>query len=117
MSLLCPCSDGVTVYPSQADARRSIGVSKTTIAYHLDTYGDLRRVGMGKVRSGNQSAAKPIVVMGHEFPSRIAAARALGISRTRFFLWLRSPTDPRLADLVLGAVMRLDAMAARRAGA
>lgn len=155
-----PCRRGSTVYPSRTAAAEALGVTRSTVNYHMRTHGHLDGVGttcpspcivrgvrhesqmaaakahgvtpsvvatllarhghldnLGTGNRGLNGKSRQTVVMGHTFASRAAAARALGLSRAQLYRWLRAPTDPRLADLVLGAVMRLDAMAARRAAA
>ena len=109
MSLCCPCTRFNVVYPSQAAASRHLGLSKRTIAHHLNTHGNLDRAGMGQRRPwATQNAAKPVSVYGHVFPSRRKAAAALGLSENQIKRWLARPDHPYFVDLILGAVMRLD---------
>lgn len=72
---------GVT-YPSQKAAAEASGVSVQAVSSARQR-GTLDRVGLGPLRAGCPPVfQKPITVQGHTFPSRTAAAEALGIPRS-----------------------------------
>ncbi|MDF3607538.1 NUMOD1 domain-containing DNA-binding protein [Paracoccus sp. DMF-8] len=98
-----------TVHPSIRAAARAHGVSRRTVAYHLDTYGDLSRLGRGKARPGCQNASKVTVIFGREFPSRVAAAKHLGISISQFNRWTRPDASAAMRDMLMAAMMRAEA--------
>lgn len=147
-----PCRRGTVVYPSRTAAAEALGVTRSTVNYHLHTHGNLDRVGstcpspcivrgthypsqkaaaaahgvtpsvvatllarhghldnLGMGNRGLNGKSRQTAVMGHAFPSRAAAARALGMSRTQFYRCLRQPANPHFQDLILGAVMRWQA--------
>ena len=147
-----PCRRGAVVYPSRTAAAEALGVTRSTVNYHLRTHGHLDQVGstcpspcivrgarydsqkeaakahgvtpsvvatllarhghldsLGMGNRGINGKSRQTVVMGHAFPSRAAAARALGMSRTQFYRCLRETANPHFQDLLIGAVMRLDA--------
>ena len=112
----CPCTKGRKVFPSQRAAARALGISKITVAYHLNTHGNLDRAGLGQRRPwATQNAAKPLTVFGHNFPSRTAASRELGVSVSQLRRWQEKPRSPYFHDLILGAVMRWQAQQRRAA--
>lgn len=99
---------GKTYFGIRAVARAH-GVSRKTVAYHLDTHGDLSRLGRGKARPGCQNAAKRTAIFGREFPSRVAAARHFGISISQFNRWTRPDASAAMRDMLLAAMMRAEA--------
>lgn len=67
------------LYPSQSAAARALGVSQSTINQALER-GTQDHVGQGRRwRSG--APLRPCYINGHRWPSRTAAANALGVSR------------------------------------
>jgi hypothetical protein len=97
-----------TLHPSIRAAASAHGVSSRTVAYHLDTHGDLSRLGSGRSRPKCQNAAKTTVVFGREFPSRTAAARCLGISVSQFNRWRHPDASTAMRDMLLAALMRAE---------
>lgn len=76
-----------TLYPSQNDAAKSLGVSPSTICRALEE-GRLDTVGLGKTgRPG-----KPCYLNGRRWPSRAAAARALDVTVPAVCKALKGPS-------------------------
>lgn len=98
-----------TMHPSITAAARAHGVNRMTVAYHLNTHGDLSRLGRGNARPGCQNAAKRTVIFGREFPSRVAAAKALGISIDQLKRWTRPDASNAMRDMLVAAMMRAEA--------
>ncbi len=93
------------VFPSQAEACRKLGVTKRNLQYHLNTHGELGRLGYGKSRPNCQNAAKPFRIGPHEWPSRVSAAHALGISISQLNRWTGPKSTPVMREMLLGVVM------------
>jgi hypothetical protein len=74
-----PCTDGVRHFPSIKAAARAKGVSPRLISYHLDTHGNMDRMGKGPHKRGG--GTEPIWIRRKLYPSHTAAAEALGVSR------------------------------------
>lgn len=96
-------------FPSQKAAAQFFRVRPNVVSTLLARWGHLDTLGTGQARRKSSNSAKPITVHGHEFPSRVAASRALGVCVKALRGWDRNPDDPRYADIILGAVMRVDA--------
>ena len=107
MSYLSPVTgpDGQH-YPSQAAACRVFGISKTTLQYHLNTHGDLTRFGMGKARRNCQNAAKALTIGTVTWPSRVAAARDLGISISQLQRWTSPKATPVMHEALAAAMLK-----------
>ena len=99
-------------HPSIRACARAHSVNRLTVAYHLDQHGDLSRLGLGQSRPGTQNAAKPIRIGQHEYPSRVRAAEALGISVSQLNRWTSPKASPAMQDMLLAAVMQADRRAA-----
>ena len=102
-----PVTDGVLTWASQADAGKALGVSGSTIRYHLETHGDLSRVGCA-ARSHNSGRKTPVRIGNREWQSQSALARYLGMPTTS--LWRLLQRDDRMA--LTAALMKADAKAA-----
>lgn len=94
---------GVT-YPSMAAAARAIGVHCSVVQKALES-GRLETVGLrasqGERRKGNSNARRvPLVAFGASFPSRVQAARALGVDKSTLTRWLKRDPD-RLAAAII----------------
>lgn len=61
-----------TVYPSRSAAGRALGCDASTITRHLNRFGNLDLVGMGKT---------PVAKGRRQWPSIVAAARDLGVTK------------------------------------
>ena len=105
-------SRGVT-HPSIRACARAHGRASHTVAYHLDTHGDLSRLGTGKSRPGCQNAAKALRLGRHEFPSRVAAAKALRISVPQLYRWTHPTATPVMRDMLMAALMAYDQRASK----
>lgn len=92
-------------FPSIRATARAYRVSRMTVAYHLDTHGDLSRLGMGNRRINPQNAAKQTVLGPHSFPSRVKAAKALGISLSQLNRWTNANASPAMRDMLMAALM------------
>jgi len=104
-------------YASQRNAAAALGITQSALSRMLAKKGDLSNAGLGPTGApGNQSAARPIQIGPVAFPSRIAAARALGISRSQLQKWISPKASSVQRERLIGAVMRLSdsARAARR---
>ena len=77
----CPVTIRGTVYPSQQAAAQALGLHPATISRSLDRHGHCDFVGTHMSRRGNRNAARPVRIGPLTFPSRRAAAAALGLSR------------------------------------
>lgn len=97
-------------FPSQRAAGRELGVSGSTICYHLNAHGNLDRLGCppGGAAPGR---CKPISVYGRTWPSNSALARYVGVRPQMLHNWIRRGQMDRL----LAALMVADAAAARAA--
>ncbi|SFX48364.1 hypothetical protein SAMN04244548_01202 [Paracoccus pantotrophus] len=101
-----------TLHPSIRAAARAHGVTRRTVAYHLDTHGDLSRLGSGQSRPRCQNAAKVTRIGPHEFRSRVEAAKWLGISVSQFNRWAHPNAKASLKDRFMAALMQADRRAA-----
>lgn len=97
-----PCRRGDTIFRTQTEAARALGVSSNTVSYHLMKHGNLDRIGSSGFRPVR---CKPVRVGPREWPSRVELDRYLGLPRGTVSGWL---CKGRL-DALLGAVMRADA--------
>lgn len=97
-----PCRRGGTIFRTQAEAARALGVSSNTVSNHLMRHGNLDRIGSSGLRP---LRCKPVRVGAREWPSRVALDRHLGLPRGTVSGWL---CEGRL-DALLGAVMRAEA--------
>lgn len=105
------------LYASQRNAAAALGITQSAISRMLAKKGDLSNAGLGPTGApGNQSAARPLQIGPVTFPSRIAAAKSLGISRCQLQRWISPKASPAQRERLIGAVMRLSdsARAARR---
>ena len=103
-------------YASQKNAAAALGITPSAISTMLAKKGDLSTAGLGPTGApGNQNAARPVKIGPMTFPSRIKAARALGITRSQLTNWI-SPKATRVQrEMLLAAVMRASSsLSARR---
>lgn len=96
-------------YPSIRACARAYGVHRRTVAYHLDTYGNLERLGMGQVRINPPSRAKQVKLGANTWPSRAAAADAMNISAKTLLRWTRPNATPEMREKLFHALMAYDA--------
>lgn len=75
-------------FSSQAAVADAAGVSRRTVAYHLDRYGHVEFVGQWK-HGGNKSNVRPVSVLGIEFESQQALADFCNVTRQSACLWVR----------------------------
>lgn len=97
-----------TVYPSQAAAGRAFGLTRNVVATLLARHGHLDMLGTGN-KGRRPSNSRPVVIHGHSFTSLADASRKLGLSESQMQRWCSNQSHPYFSDLILGAVMRLDA--------
>lgn len=84
---------GVT-YPAIAIAARALGVSTSTIQWHLETYGHADGVGAGVQRPARHGGPKRAITLGGvTYPSGRAAAADLGVHEQTVAKWRRRPTQ------------------------
>jgi hypothetical protein len=98
-------------YPSITACARAYGVHRKVVAYHLDTHGNLRLLGTGNRRKGLKNAAKPIKIGGKVWPSQVAAAADLGLSRAQLIRRMAPDASPDLRDDLIRLVMQAEARA------
>ena len=96
-------------YPSIRACARAYGVHRRTVAYHLDTYGNLERLGMGPVRINPQNRAKQIKIGAHTWPSRTAAAKDLNVHAATVHRWTRPNATPEMREKLFHALMAFEA--------
>ena len=102
-----PCATDDKVFKSQSAAARALGVSTSTISYHLNRHGDLSRI--GKPRGGTTGGNKvPVRIGPRTWPSRSDFFRYLGITEGVGRNWIRCG----YADRLLAALMAADARGA-----
>lgn len=101
-------------YVGMRAVAQAAGVTKSTVLYHLVTYGHLDRLGTGQRRRKPQNAARTVVAHGRLWPSRVALARELGVSPPTASRWLAHHPDRLLAAL-MAADARKTAAAMREA--
>lgn len=89
-------------YPSQAEAAAALGVTQRTIAYHLDTYGDLYRVGSGKrTQLRPKRRGDGVRILVRKWASKSDLARYLGRSERTVRHWFaRGDLDSLMAALM-----------------
>ena len=100
-----PVRIGGKTYPSHGHAAEALGISKTAISQRLRRRGHAETIPEGGV-PGNTNAAKPVTIYGTTFPSRKAAADALGITRSQLTKWLSDKASPAQRQMMLSAMMR-----------
>lgn len=100
-----PVRVGGKTYPSHGHAAEALGISKTAISQRLRRRGHAEKMPEGGV-PGNTNAAKPVTIYGTTFPSRKAAADALGITRSQLTKWLSDKASPAQRQMMLSAMMR-----------
>ena len=107
----CPVKgpDG-TIYISHGAAAKALGVSKRTIGYHLDTWGNLDRVGREAARL-NASRRRPITIGNRQWVSVALFADYIGHQRETVRNWVRKGD----MDRIIGALMKADAQQRRAA--
>ncbi|AKG94563.1 hypothetical protein Shpa_53 [Paracoccus phage Shpa] len=93
-------------YPSVRACARAYGVHRQVVSYHLDTYGDLSRLGMGQRRVNPQNAAKPVRIGPLSWPSATAAAADLGLSLSQLRRRMAPDASPALRDDLIRLVMQ-----------
>ena len=100
-----PVRIGGKTYPSHGHAAEALGISKTAISQRLRRRGHAETIPEGGV-PGNTNAARPTTIYGTTFPSRKAAADALGITRSQLTKWLSDKASPAQRQMMLSAMMR-----------
>lgn len=93
---------------SAVSAASGNGIS--TISYHLNRYGNLDRLGVGRQCNFPPDAkSKPVDMFGRRWPSQSAMAREIGIHHSRLCRWLKAGR----VDDILRAVMASETARAR----
>ena len=107
-----PVSVRGKVYPSMAAAAKALGVTPHTLSDHLARHGNLDRAGIGKAGNGrNNATRKPITIAGVTYPTRKAAAAALGLSYGNLFKSIRAGRYDLILSRALKQGMARDAAA------
>lgn len=102
-------------YLSQREAAAALGITQSAISQMLTKRGDLARAGLGPTGApGNKNAARPIRIGPLTFASRVAAARALGVTRSQITKWISPRASAVQREMLLGAVMRFSASSSAR---
>lgn len=100
-------------YPSQKDAAAALGITQSALSHMLAKRGNLTMAGLGPTGApGNQNNARPFKIGPLTFASRVAAAKALGISRSQITKWISPHASAVQREMLLAAVMRASAGAA-----
>lgn len=106
-------------YVGMRAVAQAAGVTKAAVRYHLETHGNLDRLGAGPSRkdcpgwrSGNFS---PVDKFGRRWPSQRALAREIGRPEATVSWWLRLGYDDRLLAALMAADARKTAAAMREA--
>lgn len=96
------------VYPSHKAAAEALGVSISSISHGLRKRGSADRVGLGLVGGplGNKNRAKPITILGCEFPSRTIAAKELEITRSQLTKWISPKASQAQREMLMLSVMK-----------
>lgn len=100
-------SDGER-YPSQKAFASAAGIVAPVVSYHLNTHGNLDRAGRGQSRPGCQNAAKPTRLGAQEWPSRVAAARDLGMPASTLSHMLKQQHQPAYQEKLFAALISFE---------
>lgn len=113
-----PVSIRGTVYPSQAEAAKAMGVVPSAISQRLRVRGsaDTVGLGLGGGSRGNTNTSKELKIFGHTFPSRKQAAKELRISRNQLHHWISDKASDAQKQMLLAAVMAYQLRLERSAG-
>lgn len=94
-------------YPSQKDAAAALGITQSALSHMLSKRGNLAMAGLGPTGApGNQNNARPFKIGPLTFASRVAAAKALGVSRSQITKWISPQASAVQREMLLAAVMR-----------
>ena len=94
------------IYMGQDAVAAAAGVGVTVVRYHLTRHGHLDFLGVGRggnPASHNNATGKPF----QGYPSRAAAAQAIGVGKSTLTEWIRDGK----ADRILAALMAAQARA------
>jgi len=102
-------------YASQRNAAAALGITESAISHMLTKRGDLSKAGLGPTGApGNQNRSIPLTIGPVTFASRIAAARALGISQSQLQKWISPKASAVQREMLLAAVMRASVSSSAR---
>lgn len=105
-------------YPSIKAVAAAAGVCPQSVSTLLRLHGHLDTLGVGRGAHRNKPGRSMVTRLGRfEWPSRVEAARALGVNDSTFRLWLSPSASPSQRDQLMAALMRLEAGAIRRRAA
>lgn len=91
-----------TLCDSQAEAADALGVTQRTIAYHLNTFGDLHRVGSGKrVQSRPKRRGDGVRLLVGKWASKADLARYLGQNERTVRGWFARGDMERLTAALM----------------
>lgn len=86
-----PCRDKHgNVWPSESACARAYGLAPSTVAYHLETHGNLDRMaGLQRHHYGAIATSKPFEIDGRRWASHSELARKVGVDRVTVGRWLK----------------------------
>lgn len=95
------------IYVGTKAVAEAAGVGTGTVSYHLNTHGNLDRLGHGNARHFRAPvSSKPVNIGPRAFPSRRDLARAIGVNDSTVSRWLKDGQ----ADRILSALMHADTL-------
>lgn len=111
-----PVRLGDVDYPSISAAAAALGVTAPTLSHRLQKYGCLDLAGQGSRPPRRQAlnSILPITIHGREFPSRVAAARYLGVCSSYLSRCAKAGFTATYSDYLLRRLMEADARQAAR---
>lgn len=106
-------------YHGMRAVAEAAGVTKSAVRYHLETHGNLDRLGAGQSRKGypgwRSGNFAPVHKFGRYWPSQRALAREVGRPEGTVSWWIREGHDDRLLAALMAANARKTAAAMREA--
>lgn len=105
-----PCEADGKTFPTQREAAKALGVSKSAVTAALNRHGDLSRIGKGRGHSKG-GRKNPVKIGPREWPSRKALAEYLGTTPDAVRGWIRRGNQDRL----IAELMKADARHAEAA--
>lgn len=111
-----PVRLGDVDYPSISAAAAALGVTAPSLSHRLRKYGCLDLAGQGSRPPRRQALNNilPITIHGREFPSRVAAARYLGVCSSYLSRCAKAGFTSTYSDYLLRRLMEADARQATR---
>lgn len=105
-----PCVWNGKCYPTIKAAAAASGFSPATLFGHLRRYGNLDRLGVGRGGNpGNKAGSKEFHFGTLKWPSRVRAAKELGICSNTLARWSGPGATQAQQDKLLAAVMAYEA--------